>query len=157
MRSIVRVTALTLAASGLLGSVGASAQSSTSAEAARKATERAKAFIYALEQRHGSGLAGSVMLKPVGNKTQVTVMMTSPMRGNPTLTLHPGTDCIDNRGASAADVALAPMNAAAANAPRSQTLINLPIEQLKGRNYVIDIRNATERQRVAEACARLNR
>lgn len=157
MRSIVPVTALTLAASALLGSVAVSAQSSTAADAARKATEHAQAFIYSLEQRHSSGLAGRVMLKPVGNKTQVTVMMNSPMRGNPTLTLHPGTDCIDNRGATAADVALAPMNAAAANAPTSQTIINLPIEQLKNRNYVVDVRTATERARIAQACARLNR
>jgi hypothetical protein len=157
MRSIVPVTALTLAATALLTSVAGSAQTTTSAEAARKATAHAKAFIYSLEQRHGSGMAGSVVLKPVGNKTQVTVMMSSPMRGNPAISLHPGTDCVDNRNATAADVALAPMNAAGANAPTSQTLINLPIEQLKNRNYVVDVRNATERARVAQACARLNR
>ncbi|HYZ15958.1 MAG TPA: hypothetical protein VE591_06135 [Candidatus Acidoferrum sp.] len=155
MRSIVPVTALTLAGTALLGTLAASAQSPNAAEAARKATQQAKQFIYTLEQRHGSGIAGTVMLKPVGNKTQVTVMMSSPMHGNPTLTLHSGTDCIDNRGATAADIALAPMNAAAENAPHSQTIINLPIEQVR-RNYVVDVRNATERARLAQACARLN-
>lgn len=157
MRCVPSVTALTLAAIALLVSVANAAQSPTSAEAAKKATERAKAITYALEQRHGSGVAGTVTLKPVGNKTQVTVMMASPMRNNPTVTLHSGTDCVDNRTATAADIALAPMNAAAANAPSSQTLIALPIEKLKGRNYVVDVRSTTERARVAQACARLNR
>jgi hypothetical protein len=157
MRSILSVTALTIAATALLGSIADSAQSPTATEAAKKATERAKAFIYALEQRHGSGMAGTVTLKQIGNKTQVTVMMTSPRRTNSTITLHSGTDCIDNRTATAADIALAPMNATGANAPISQTLIALPIEKLKGRNYVVDVRNATERARLARACARLNR
>lgn len=158
MRRIFSATALVLTATVLCAGVARPAQtpSPNAAAAARAATKEAQQVTYALQERHHSGMNGTVTLKPVGNKTQVTVMMTSPTHTPPKLTLHSGSDCNDNRSAVASDIALAPMNSAGALAPNSQTLVNIPIGQLKEHNYVVDVRDATQRSQLAEACASMH-
>jgi hypothetical protein len=93
----------------------------------------------------------------MGNRTAVLVSLHSNVPAKPVVTLHRGADCQDGPYATQADIALAPMNAAASNAPISQTIVNLPIEKIRGSDYVVDVRNATQRAGFAQACARLRR
>jgi len=121
--------------------------------AAADATKEAKAVL--LEARNGSKVSGTVSLQTIGRtRTRVTVRI--PDGGNYALMLHPGTDCSDN-AVMARSIALAPLNSAAPNAPESQTIVELPIEKLQSENYVVEVRDATNRDAVAQACAKLKR
>jgi hypothetical protein len=146
------LTVLTLTMSGTL----VAAQTS-SEQAARAATQAAKNVLVRIEQRHGSGISGTVTLRPMGNRTAVLVALRSNVPAKPVVTLHRGSDCQDGAYATQADIALAPMNSAGANAPISETIVNLPIEKIRGSDYVVDVRNATQRAEFAQACARLRR
>lgn len=121
--------------------------------AARDATRKAEAITYQLIGAGGS--RGSVALYPIG-RTRSRIVVTVPGGTTQRITLHRGTDCSDARNASQADVSLAPLGAAiAANAPQSETIVDIPIDQLRGGNYSVAIANATQRAQFAQACARL--
>jgi hypothetical protein len=47
------------------------------------------------------------------------------------------------------------MNSVASNAPQSQTIVELPIEELT-KNYLVDVRNTNQQSEVAAACAHLH-
>ena len=81
--------------------------------------------------------------------------MRLPAGHNFRVMLYPGSDCIDNRTASAADVTLRPLNFSTTGASTSSTIVSLPIQKVQS-NYVVDVREATSRAAVSEACARLN-
>jgi hypothetical protein len=154
MRSL---TAAALTVTALTFSGGLAVAQTTSEQAAKDATQAAQAVLLKLEQRHGSGMAGTVTLRPLGSRTEVLVSLRSIVREKPVVTLHRGSDCQDGQFATASDIALAPLNAAAGNAPMSRTIINLPIEKIRGNDYVVDVRNATQSAQFAQACARLRR
>jgi hypothetical protein len=119
--------------------------------AARDATRKAEAITYQLVGASGS--RGSVALYPIG-RTRSRIVVTVPGGTTQRITLHRGTDCSDARNASQADVSLAPLGAAA-NVPQSETIVDIPIDQLRGGNYSVAIANATQRAQFAQACARL--
>jgi hypothetical protein len=122
-------------------------------EAAAGATRAARKITF--ETRNGSGVRGSVGLYVIGrSRTRIVVQL--PTTGKYRLTLYPGSDCADNRAATLADVALTPTNFNTSRASVSSTIVALPIEKVRS-NYVIDVRDATNRAAVAAACARLNR
>jgi len=122
-------------------------------KAAADATRAAQKIT--LEARNGSGVSGSVGLYRIGrSRTRIVVQL--PAAGRYRLTLHPGSDCGDNRTATLADVALTPTNFSTTKASISSTIVSLPIEKVRS-NYVVDVRNANNRAALATACARLNR
>lgn len=125
------------------------------ARAARDATRAAKNLTYQLVGAKGA--RGSVALYAIG-RTRTRVVVTVPGGTAQRITLHRGSDCTGARSGSQADVALAPLGAAiAANAPQSETVVDIPLEQLQSGNYSVAIANATQRAQFAEACARLRR
>ncbi|HTJ26733.1 MAG TPA: hypothetical protein VMA36_11290 [Candidatus Limnocylindria bacterium] len=151
MRPLIAVlAAAAVSAGGTLASAQTSSQS-----AARAATQNAQKVTRQIEERHHSGMGGTVELRPVGNQTEVLVSLRSATQQKEAITLHKGSDCQDGRFATQADVALAPMNSAGVNAPQSRTLINLPIQKVSS-DYVVDVRNATQSAQFAEACAHLH-
>ena len=96
----------------------------------------------------GSGTSGKVTLHPEGLRTLVTVTAYGPPKHLHDFHLHAARDC-DVAGASSI-----PLRPAMSGQP-SQTLISLPLNNILSKNYVIDARDATERQQFKEACARL--
>ena len=115
----------------------------------------AKAHLVTLRAMHGSGAGGTVQLSVIG-RTRTRVVVRIPQGGAYALTLHPGSDCNNNR-ALARSFALAPLNAAGTGAATSSTVVDVPLETLRSGDYVVDVRKATERSAVAQACARLTR
>lgn len=127
--------------------------SSQAEQAAADATRAARKITF--EARNGSGVSGTVGLYTIGrSRTRILVQLPNP--GKYRLTLYPGSDCIDNRTATLADVALTPTNVNTSRASMSSTIVALPIEKVRS-NYVIDVRDASNRSALAAACARLNR
>lgn len=121
-------------------------------KAAEDATRAARKITF--ETRNGSGVNGSVGLYTIG-RSRTRVLVRLPAGGKYRVTLYPGSDCIDNRTATAADVALKPMNFNTTGASMSSTIISLPIQKVQS-NYVVDVRDANNRAAAAAACARLN-
>jgi hypothetical protein len=134
----------------------AQAPGTPSAQAARAAADATRAAQkITFETRNGSGVSGSVGLFTIG-RSHTRIVVRLPNSGKYRLTLYPGSDCIDNRTATQADVALTPTNFNTTRASMSSTIVALPIERVRS-NYVIDVRDATNRSAAAAACARLNR
>jgi hypothetical protein len=155
MRPLIPVLAVAaVSAGGTLAS--AQTPSPNAAQAAHAATQAAQKVTRQIEERHHSGMSGTVELRPIGNKTEVLVSLHSTVPQKEAITLHHGSDCQDGANATAADLVLAPMNSAGSNAPPSRTLINLPIQKVSS-DYVVDVRNSTQRAQFADACARLRR
>jgi hypothetical protein len=149
-------TATVIATISVVPGVAAPAPATPSAQAvqaAADATNAARKITF--ETRNGSGVSGTVGLYTIGrSRTRIVVRL--PAAGKYRLTLYPGSDCIDNRAATLADVALTPTNFNTSRASISSTIVTLPIEKVRS-NYVIDVRDASNRAALAAACARLNR
>lgn len=96
----------------------------------------------------GTGTSGKVMFHPQGPKTIVTIYVFGNAKHKYKFNLHSGRDCTQ---AGVAPIPLRP----ASGGGQSQTLVSLPIENLKSHDYVVDARNATARKQFAEACAHL--
>ena len=151
-RSVAVLTALAVAVT-----IAPSAAQDTggSRGAAAKATQRAKEFLVQLERRNGSQVNGSVGLAVIGRtRTRVNVRLTNPAGHPLSLAIVRGSDCIDNRQSALASTI--PLNAVNAS-QLSSTVVSVPINQLRGGNYLVQIRDATARNQITEACARLNR
>jgi glucose/arabinose dehydrogenase len=150
------LVALALCAGAALAQNATGAPASTQAQrAAQDATAHAQAVNVTLIARGGSGTAGSVVLIPIGS-TRTRIVVRIPKGGLHRLALYQSADCYDSITRARTLVALTPLNNAGVNAPTSETIVNLPITQLQTQNYVVDVRNATNRQTFAEACAHLN-
>jgi len=122
-------------------------------QAAADATRAARKITF--ETRNGSGVSGTVGLYTIG-RSRTRVLVTLPAGQKYRVLLYPGTDCVDNRSATAAAVALAPTNFSKTGASSAATIVSLPIERVRS-NYVVDVRDANNRTALTEACARLNR
>lgn len=131
-----------------------SGSSSEASRAAEDATKKAKAIT--LEARHGSSTTGAIYLTQIGRtRTRVTVRI--PKTGNYNLSIYQGSDCVDNLASARSAIALAPLNSAGVNAPESSTIVEMPIEKLQSGDYLLDVRSATERAALAQACAKLSK
>ncbi|HEY4441341.1 MAG TPA: hypothetical protein VGN14_12855 [Candidatus Elarobacter sp.] len=126
-----------------------------SAKAAALATQKAKQFLVQLERRNGSSVNGTVGMTVIGRtRTRINVQLANPVGHPLSLAVVPGSDCVDNRETALANaIPLNPVN----SSQLSSTIVSVPINQLRGGNYVVQIRDATARQQITEACARLNR
>jgi hypothetical protein len=123
-------------------------------EAATDATRAAKEVLVKLEQRNSSTLTGSIYLREIGRtRTMVRVQLDNPA-GHPTvLGVVRGQDCQGNiYSARASAIPLNPVN----SSQLSETIVSVPISELRSRDYLIAIQNATAREQAVEACARLN-
>jgi hypothetical protein len=155
MRNVSAFLAAAFFAASLVAAAGAQSASPTSsaqAEQAAAAATRAAQKIN-LEARNGSGVTGSVGLYQIG-RTRTRIVVRLPASGKYRLVLHPGSDCSSNRTAALADVALAPTNFSMSRASMSSTIVSLPLEKVRS-NYVVDVRDATNRAALSAACAKL--
>lgn len=105
-----------------------------------------------LQARHGSGMSGTVTIQPQGPaKTVISVNMFNSPSLRPVLTLHSGADCVDSAAASVRPIPLNPVSSGGI----SKTIVSIPFRSLSSSRYVVDVRDATERSRFVQACARI--
>ncbi|MGD1066501.1 MAG: hypothetical protein ABR975_06770, partial [Vulcanimicrobiaceae bacterium] len=134
MRPLTIVTTTLLAVT--LGTAANAQTSSQAATAAQDATAQAQAVNRTISARNSSGMSGSISMYRIGS-TRTRIVITLPKGGpNERLSLYRGADCYDSITRARA-LALAPLNNAAANAPQSSTIVNLPINELESNNYVV--------------------
>lgn len=147
-RAIV-IAALAIALVGSSTAAGF-AQSPNPVEAAHDATMAAKAVTYKL--MNGTAQSGTVTLQQIGRvRSRVIVRFTTGNNAGTQLGLYRGSDCVNRAGAMAnAPISLNPVN----GGQESRTIVALPIAKLRG-NYMVAVRNATQQQQAAQACARL--
>lgn len=100
-----------------------------------------------LEERHGSGVHGTVRLTPAGPKTIIDIKVNNPARLRSALTLDTGQDCQDSPGGAMHDIALNALSSAQA----SHTIVSIPIGSFKSKGFVVSIRDATTRQQLLDA------
>lgn len=136
-----------------LGAAAASAQSPSAKDrAAALATKKAQAVT--LTDVYGHGAMGTVQLEQIG-RTRTRVVLTVPggtARGP--LELRRGTDCNANRNAAAVSaIHLNPVNSSRV----SETIVDVPLDALQSGDYLVAVRNATQRAQFLAACARLGR
>jgi hypothetical protein len=152
MNRRIVVAAVTVA---LLGSSAAAslAQSPNAAKAAHDATVAAKAVTFRLMT--GSAQSGTVALQQIGRThSRITVRFSTAGNTGTQLGLYRGSDCVNASGALAnVPIPLSPVN----GSQISQTIVALPIAKLRSGNYMVAVRNATQQQQAAQACARLGR
>lgn len=124
----------------------------TKDEAAKLATERAQSVT--LTDAYGHGAMGTLRLQRIG-RTRTRVVLQVPGGTAPgRIELRRGTDCNANRNAAASSsIALNRVN----DAHVSETIVDVPLDQLQSGNYLVAVRNATQRQQFYQACARLAR
>ena len=137
-----------------LGPAAAQTPNPTSVKAADLATKKAKQFLIQLEQRNGSTVRGTVGLQVIGRtRTRVSIQLLNPAGHPLSLAIVKGSDCVDNvESARASAIPLNPVN----SSQLSTTVISVPINQLTSKNYLVQIRDATARNQITEACARLS-
>jgi hypothetical protein len=139
---------------GLAFAIGAPVYASAqtpSPSAASLATQKARAFLAALMERHASGINGTVRITPQGSGSLVDVTLSQPLGAAKTMTLMSGTDCIDGVDRRAAT--MIPLNPITGKA--SRTLVQIPFSAFKPGHFIVDVRDATARTQLAEACARM--
>jgi hypothetical protein len=152
--NISRLALPSLAAFVILGSCGAgSATAATPAPAVTAPSGLIRLpngdYTVPMRELQGSGAAGTVTLRPLGEKTLVSVYVFGKRRHQHTFRLHTGRDC---SATNAGTVAALPPTF---DGQRSQTIVSLPISDLTSKGYVIDANDATGERQFAEACARL--
>jgi hypothetical protein len=155
MRIAAAGVALVVLSAGRLDSATAAVQAATmppSVRAAQDATKAARQVTFDLE-RIGGKVHGTVQMYTIG-RTRTRIAIKIPTGGNYRFRLYPGTECSENRAMAASAIALTPMNSIAANAPQSQTIVQLPIEKVT-QNYVVDVRDANTKSSVIAGCAHL--
>jgi len=153
LRSSLPVLAV-LAALVLPAPAAADSQS-TAAAAAAAATSAAKKVLVAIEQRNGSQTGGTVTLQVIGrSRTRVHVQLTNPSGRPLILAIVRGSDCLDNRQSALASTI--PLNAVNSSQV-SETIVEVPLSNLTSSNYLVQIRDATTRRQITQACARLAR
>jgi hypothetical protein len=149
-----RIAAATVTAVLLGASAAASfAQSPSAVKAAHDATRAAKAVTYKLMT--GSAQSGTVTLQRIGStRSRVTVRFNAAGSAGTQLGLYRGSDCVNPAGAMAnVPIPLSPVNGSQV----SRTIVALPLAKLQSGNYMVAVRNATQQQQAAQACARLGR
>jgi hypothetical protein len=119
------------------------------AQAAHAATQAARQVTFSIQHT-----PGTVRLYTIG-RTRTRVVIAIPRGGNYRFRMYPGSECSTSRARAASALALTPMNTAVSNGPASETIVELPIEQVS-KNYVVDVRNATDKAGVIAACTHLS-
>jgi hypothetical protein len=149
------LSALALAAALALP-LGAFAQSPSpsAVDAAKLATQKAKAVTYALLDRSSGASLGTVTLQRIGStRSRIRVQLVNPATTAPRVTLRTGSDCQEPR------VALAPRSPILLNpftGRTSDTVVNLPLTNLSSGKYLVHVQDATARAQALDACAHLH-
>jgi hypothetical protein len=115
------------------------------------------ALLATLEARNLSNIHGNVSVTPQGSGSMVRIQFTpqSLVSQNQSLMLMSGADCMDMARRAGTMI---PLNAIAGNPVTgrvSRTLVAIPFSAFKSRHFIVDVRNATSRAQLAEACAHL--
>jgi hypothetical protein len=154
MDRIAVAGAAIVAASLVLLPSGAAAQSPSSVKAAQLATQKAKAVTYSLLDRSSGVNVGTVTLQRIGStRSRIRVQLANPAANEPRVTLRTGADCQEPRIANAprSPVLLNPFTGRT-----SDTVVNLPLTNLRSGKYLLDVQTATARAQAIDACARLS-
>ena len=101
-----------------------------------------------ISELRASGMRGNVEVHPEGLKTLVTVYVFGGKKRMHAFNLVSGSDCVASSAVSG--VSLAP----ALTGEPSKTLVAVPIEALRSKNYLIVVGDATTKHRFEEACAK---
>jgi hypothetical protein len=103
-----------------------------------------------LEARNVSGIHGDVRVTPQGSGSMVNVTLYGAPNGANQLMLMNGADCSEVTRRSATTF---PLNAV--NGTTSRTLVAIPFSAFASSHFIVDVRNATSRAQLLQACARL--
>ncbi len=156
MRLLPLLTTAALAGAVFWGDpAGAATPVPSPVTAATDATRAAKEVLVKLEQRNSSTTSGTVVMREIGRtRTLVRVQLDNPA-GHPTvLGVVRGADCQGNIFSTRANtIPLSPVSASQV----SETIVNVPLSELRSHDYLIAVQNATAREQALEACARLSR
>ena len=152
---MLRQLVLTAAALALGGTAVHAAQSPSpsAVKAAQEATRKAQAVTYTLLRRGGSAVnLGTVTLQRIGStRSRIRVVLANPAAAGTRVTLHSGTDCGDPHFAGAPhQMLLNPFTGRI-----SQTIVAVPLADLRKGAYSVGVQNATARQQFVDACAQL--
>lgn len=148
MRTRTIVPGIAAALTLSLAGSAAGATSSTAVRAAQAATQAARTITFHLRD----GGNGSLTLTRIGRTRTRIVLHVPPGSSTSTARIFRGRDCNDQRHLADSLIALRPINASGAQV--SQTIVSVPLERFTS-DYVVDLRKASERQQIAEACAHL--
>ena len=143
----------TLLAAGGAAALAAT-PSPTQVHAAKMATQQAQDFLIKLDSHDAAAKGATVQLHQIGRThTRISVHLPHPEPGYH-LGLYQGSDCGDNRLASARGAI--PLNNFS-SAQGSSTVVNVPISELRSKNYLLAIEKSTQQHNAVEACGHLNR
>jgi hypothetical protein len=158
---MVRAPLLTVLAAFAL-TTAANAQTTTyktpspaQVKAARLATQKAESVTLAL--MNGSSQVGTVGLQQIGRtRTRVTITLKNPL-APPAMSIVPGSYCSSNRGLAQGLVqnqrySLSPVNSSSGV---SQSIVQLPISDLRKGNYAVLMRTVNKQNAISEACGSL--
>ena len=160
-------TAVTFAALALAASTGVAlgqspspspaasfSPSPTAVRAAKDATNEAKGVTYTIMGRGRTGVQyGTVSLERIGGtRSRIRVELSQPPPSGTSLSVRPGSDCESPRVANTPhSILLNPFTGRV-----SETVVDMPLNNLQSGNYLVDVQNATANQQSIDACARLN-
>jgi hypothetical protein len=153
--SLPQARAVAAAVIVTLGPAAAAIADTTQDQAARDATLAAKEVLLKLDTRNGSTTGGTVKLQKIGStRTRIRVQLANPTGHPLSLAVVRGSDCVDNReSALGAAIPLNPVN----SSQMSETIVSVPMSALTSRDYLVQVRDATAREQITQACARLAR
>jgi hypothetical protein len=148
------VAAIGIFVLGATAGAGAAAPTMSPAEAARLATKKAEQVTLQLMERGNTGVnLGTVTLQRIGGtRSRIRVQLANPATTSTQLRLVPGSDCEDPRIADQPHVQL--LNPFTGRI--SETIVSVPITQLRSQPFLLHVRDATARQQTIDACANLN-
>jgi hypothetical protein len=147
------VIAATAAVSLAPLSSGAATPSPNAVRAAELATQKAQAVTYALLDRTSGVNIGTVTLQRIGSvRSRIRVELKNPALSESKVTLRTGRDCQEPRVANAphSPILLNPFTG-----HTSDTIVNVPLNNLSSGKYLLDVQTATARAQAIDACAHL--
>jgi hypothetical protein len=103
-----------------------------------------------LEARNISGISGSVQMTPQGSGTMVNVTFYGPVPVTNQLTLMNGAECSETTRRAETTIPLKNINGTT-----SSTLVAIPFGAFMSGHFIVDVRDATSRAQLLQACARL--
>jgi hypothetical protein len=143
-----RALAVALATVVLAGSGALAEAASTTPNAAALATKEAKAVLIHLRDMGSGAEIGTMQLTPIGRtRTRVSLHFNGINTSHSVVTLHRGADC------NAAVARQFSLNPVSSSSQVSQTIVSLPLTDLRSGNYLLDVHNQTQAQQFAQACA----
>ena len=149
---IALIIAVTLSLSK--GTALAATPTPTQVHAAKMATQQAQDYLIKLDSHDAAAKGATVTLHPIG-RTHTRIQVHLPhVEPGYHVGLYQGSDCADNRLASARSTI--PLNNFS-SWQSSSTVVNLPLSDLRSKNYLLAVEQSTQHHNAVEACGHLNR